>query len=165
MSRKVFRRGVTDTSTTLSDLGEIGDKRFEDGKTYRLVYCATTQANDAILYLDSVDTSLASYQVQVAVTDEDYPFCVNDTGATIASGTYFWGQAEGPWAAEYTAFSTKADIATENPLYMDADGKLGTTIASDSTPAVGQSIVSLTSVATNLDDAGPYTVYIKMLGA
>jgi len=165
MSRKAFSGGVTTTSTVLSDMGEIGDRRFVGASTYRLVYCATTQTNDAILYLDSADTSITSFTVQVAVTDEDYPFCVNDTGATIASGTYIWGLAEGPWAAEYTAFSTKADIATENPLYMDADGKLGTTIASDSTPAVGQSIVSLTSVATDLDDAGPYTVYIKMMGA
>ena len=165
MARKAFRRGVGTTSTTLNDLGEIGDKRFVDGKTYRLVYCATTQANDAILYLDSSDTSITSFTVQVAVTDTDYPFCVNDTGATIASGTYFWGQAEGKWAAEYTAFSTKASCAVESALYMDADGKLGTTIASDSSPAVGQSIIALSSLASTLDDAGPYTVYIKMLGA
>lgn len=165
MSRKAFRRGVTTTSTTARDLGEVGDRRVVGGKVYRLVYTATTQAEDAILYLDSVDTSLASYQVQVCVTDEDYPFCVNDTGASIASGTYFWGQASGPWAANYTAFSTKADIEAEETIRLDADGKLGTVIATDNSTALGQTIASLTSVATDADDAGPYTVYIKLLGA
>ena len=163
MSRKAFKGGVTDTSTVLTNMGEVGDIRREGAKAYRLVYCATTQANDAILYLDSVDTSLTSFQVQVAVASTDHPFCVNDTGASLASGTYFWGLVSGPWAAEYTAFSTKADLVTEDALYLDADAKLGTTVVTN-TPSIGQNIIALTSVATDLDDAGPYTVYLKLLG-
>ena len=165
MSRKAFKGGVTDTSTTLSNMGEIGDRRFVGGKTYRLVYCATTQAEDAILYLDSVDTDLASYQVQACVTATNPAFGVNDTGATIASGTYFWCQSGGPWKGNYTAFSTKASTAAESPLYLDADGKIGSTYSTDNSASIGQSIAALTSVASTLDDAGPYTVYLRMLGA
>lgn len=164
MSRKAFRRGVTTTSTTLRDLGEVGDKRFEDGKTYRLVYCATTQANQALLFLDSVDASMASYTVQVAAASTNPVFCVNATGASLASGTYFWGQVEGPWAATYAAFSTKADIVAELPIVLDADKVMGTTLITSSFE-FGQTLVSLTSVATDADDAGPYTVYLKCQGS
>ena len=164
MSRKAFRRGATTTSTTLSDLGEIGDKRFEDGKTYRLVYAATTQANQALLYLDSADASLASYQVQAVDASTDAVWCVNATGASLASGTYFWGQVEGPWAATYAAFSTKADNAAESPIFLDADTVMGTGLVSGR-ESFGHTLVSLTSKATDADDAGPYTVYLKCQGS
>ena len=164
MSRKAFRRGVTTTSTAVTDLGEVGDKRFVDGKTYRLVYTATTQAAQALLHLDSADASLASYQVQVCAASTDSVFCVNATGAALASGTYFWGQVEGPWAATYAAFSTKADNVAESEIVLDADKVMGTTLVTSSYK-FGQTLVSLTSKATDADDAGPYTVYLKCQGS
>jgi len=95
MSRKVFRRSVTTTSTALADLGEVGDERLEGGKHYRLVYTAASQKDDVFLALASADSSFASFQV-VAATNTVPVFGVNDTGASIAASTYFWALVKGP---------------------------------------------------------------------
>lgn len=95
MSRKVFRQGVTATSTTLSDVGEVGDERFTGGKKYRLVYTAATQIDDGFVAWATADSAWASYQVVAAVNT--LPIAgVNDTGASIAASTYFWAMVEGP---------------------------------------------------------------------
>ena len=165
MSRKVFRRGVTDTSTTLSDLGEIGDKRFEDGKTYRLVYAATTQIAKAILALDSTDASLASYTVQAVPASNATVYGVNDTGGTLASGTYFWCMAEGPYVVNSTILGSDVDIATEEPLGLNSDKRLATIVTATSdhlTQACGFALIAITSTAST---QGTPTVLIKGLGA
>jgi hypothetical protein len=164
MSRKVFRRSVTETSTTLSDLGEIGDKRFEDGKTYRLVYTAVSQEDDAILALDSADSALSSYQVQVAPASTSLVFGINATGATIATGSYFWAQVEGYWAAGSAVFDTDADVSAESPLVLNSDIKVGSVLATDLQP-FGTSLVSVTSVSTDKDDSSTYGVYLKAGGS
>jgi hypothetical protein len=164
MSRKAFRRGVTTTSTTLSDLGEIGDKRFEDGKTYRLVYAATTQADDAFLVLDSADAAISSYQVQVAGNSTELVFGVNATGASLASGTYFWAQVEGPWAAGSAKFSTLGTTAAELPLVLNSDLTMGTVLATNVQP-FGTTLVSVSSLTSVQDNATTYTVYLKAAGS
>ena len=95
MARKVFRRSVTTTSTSVSDLGEVGDERFEGGKYYRLVYTAAAQVDDGFLAWATADSSWASYQV-VAATNTVPVAGVNDTGASIAASTYFWAMERGP---------------------------------------------------------------------
>lgn len=166
MARKVFRRSVTTTSTTLSDLGEIGDRRVEGAKTYRLVYTVATQAAKALLALDSADASLSSFQVQVQPSQYEPMWGVNDTGASIAGSTYFWSLVEGPYVVDSTVLTTLAAVAAESPLFIDADDALGslTTVASlgGPFPIVGQSLVSIVSVATT---QGTPTVLIKGIGA
>jgi len=165
MSRKVFRRAVTETSTTLSNLGEIGDVRVEDGKKYRLVYTGTSQAAKALLALDSGDSALASYLVQVAPASTSPVFGVNDTGASIASLTYFWALVEGPYAADSTIIGTDANLSAEQQIGLNSDKRIATitTVTSDHTVHVfGQSIVSVTSVAS---DMGTKYVFIKGSGA
>lgn len=165
MGRKVFRRSVTTTSTTLSDLGEIGDKRFEGGKTYRLVYAATTQASKALLALDSTDASLTSYTVQAVPASTTPVFGVNDTGGTLASGTYFWALVEGPFTADSTILGTDVDVVTESRLCLNSDKRIASvgTVASDHNVAeVGVAIVAITSVASLM---GSKVIYLKGAGA
>lgn len=165
MSRKAFRRSVTETSTALSDLGEIGDERFEDGKTYRLVYAATTQAAKSLLCLDSADATLVSYTVQAAPASNATVFGVNDTGGALASGTYFWCMVEGPYVANSTILGSDVDIATEEPIGLNSDKLLATIVTATSdhlTQPCGFALVAITSTATT---QGTPTVYIKGLGA
>lgn len=165
MSRKVFRRAVTETSTTLSDLGEIGDKRFEDGKTYRLVYTVATQADKAILALDSTDASLASYQVQVVPASDSPVFGLNATGASIAGSTYFWCQVEGPFTADSTVIGNLASVDAEKALTLDSDKKIAEISIATSdhdVPILGQSLVSITSVDST---QGTPVIYLKCMGA
>ena len=163
MSRKAFKGGVTDTSTTLTNMGEVGDKRFEDGKTYRLVYCATTQADDAFLVLDSVDAALASYTVQAATASTQAVFGVNNTGS-LASGTYFWALCEGKWSAGSAKFSTLATIAAELPLVLNSDLTMGSTLASNTQP-FGTTLVSVSSLTSVTSATTTFDVYVKGIGA
>lgn len=164
MSRKAFSGGVTDTSTVLSNMGEIGDKRFVGGQTYRLVYCATTQAANAILALDSTDAALASYTVQ-SIPASSSPFWgINATGATLASGTYFWSLCEGPYVADSDLIGNVAAVTTEKYLSIDSDLKMslmGTVTSDHTSPYVGASIAAVTSVDST---QGTPTIYIKGLG-
>ena len=165
MARKVFRRSVTETSTALSNLGEIGDRRFEDGKTYRLVYAATTQAAKALLVLDSTDASLASYTVQAAPASEATVYGVNDTGGVLASGTYFWCMVEGPYVANSTILGSEVDIVAEEPIGLNSDKLLATLVTATSdhaTQACGFALVAITSTAST---QGTPTVVIKGFGA
>lgn len=165
MSRKAFSGPVTDTSTVLSDMGEIGDKRFVDGQTYRLVYAATTQAANAILALDSTDATMASYTVQALPASSSPFWGINATGATLASGTYFWSLVEGPYVANSDLMGNLSATTTEKYLAIDSDKKIGLmgTVTSDATsPVVGASIVAVTSVDST---QGTPTIYIKGLGA
>ena len=165
MSRKAFAGGVTDTSTTLSNMGEVGDKRFVGGKTYRLVYAATTQAAKALLALDSTDAAMASYTVQ-AMPASSAPFWgINDTGATLASGTYFWSLVEGPFVADSTVIGNLSAVTTEKHLAIDSDIKIslmGTVTSNATSPVIGASIAAITSVDST---QGTPTIYIKGLGA
>ena len=165
MSRKVFRRAVTETSTTLSDLGEIGDYRREGAKAYRLVYAATTQASKALLCLDSTDTALASYTVQAAPASTAPVYGVNNTGATLASGTYFWCMVEGPYVVDSTILGSDVDIVTEEAIGLNSDKLLATLVTATSdhiTQPCGFAIVAITSTAST---QGTPTVLIKGLGA
>lgn len=164
MSRKVFRRGVTTTSTTLSDIGEVGDERTIGPKRYRLVYTVATQAAKAILALDSTDAALASFQVQVAPASTSPVFGVNDTGATVAGSTYLWALVEGPFVADSTVLGNVASVAAEAILALDSTMKLGqfTTVASDQNRhQLGHSITSWTSVDST---QGTPTVWLKGMG-
>ena len=165
MARKAFRRSVTTTSTTLKDLGEIGDRRFEGDKTYRLCYAATTQAAKALLCLDSTDPTLTSYILQAAPSHETPVFGVNDTGAALASGTYFWALVEGPYVANSTSLGSDVNIVTEEPIGLNSDKLLATIVTATSDHATlpcGQALLAITSTATT---QGTPTVWIKGLGA
>lgn len=151
MGRKAFRRGVTTTSTTLSDLGEIGDERFEGGKNYRLVYTVVSHIAKGIVALDSGDASMTSWRVQVAEST-GRTFGVNDTGASIASSTYFWAMVEGPWVADSTVLGTDVTITAEAPIMLNSDHRVATLVTLATTlndhPVIGMSLVSIASDAT-----------------
>ena len=165
MARKVFRRGVTTTSTSVTDLGEVGDYRIEGDKKYRLVYTVATQAAKAILQIDSTDASLASYQVQSVAASSSTVFGVNDTGASIAGSTYFWALVQGPWVADSTVLGTDTDLVAEHAIGLNSDKRIGKilTVTSDhDTHIWGQAIVAVTSVASLM---GNKTILIKCMGA
>ena len=101
MSNVAYKTGVNTTSQTLADFGKgltVGDLRWESGKKYILL-----EAGGAIPdgYACSPDISLtaAASAIVVVVTSATAAtsgvWAVNNTGAEVASGAYFWGLSEG----------------------------------------------------------------------
>lgn len=162
MGRKAYRRGITTTSTTLSDLGEIGDFRRVGNKSYKLCYAKASQASKALLMLESTDTTLSSFILQSMVASTDTVYGANDTGASLATGTYFWALVEGPFVVDSTNVDTDADIAVQAELYLNSDkSRMCTTIVSTAI-SLGHSLAAITSVESLV---GTPTVYLKGLGA
>jgi hypothetical protein len=100
MSFKSYKTGVTVTSTTLADLGGVvtGHIRQEDGKKYILAKAGGTIPDG---YAASPDISLTAAAEELvfvttsATAGTSTVWCINNTGGSIASGTYFWGLVEG----------------------------------------------------------------------
>jgi len=145
MSRKVFRRSVTTTSTTLKDIGEIGDKRFENGETYRLVYTSASLASGAILTYASA-TGSADYEVQTLTAHTQPVYGWNDTGATVPALSYFWALVEGNISLTSGLLGAALTGATGVAL-NSAEKYIDWTSASTSLPC-GQSIKAIASNAS-----------------
>lgn len=150
MSRKVFRRGVTETDTTLSNLGEIGDVRFEGGKQYRLVYTIASQADKAFLGWATADGNWGSYSVEAGASTKPI-VGYNATGASIAATTYFWALQDGSiavlsgdlggaiGASRYVALSsdeTFMDLATASGFGTAIVGVANVAIATDAADGI-----------------------------
>jgi hypothetical protein len=164
MAKKVFKTGVTTTSTTLTNMGEIGEERWEGGKKYRLVYTVASKTDKAILALDSTDSALASYTVQYVPASTSPVFGVNDTGGPIPALTYFWCMVEGPHVTNSGFLDSDAAIATESLLMLNSDKRWSqiTTVTSlADRPEVGQAILAITSVPST---QGTPTIWVKGMG-
>jgi hypothetical protein len=121
MSRKAFRRPVTETSTTLSDIGELGDVRFEDGKHYRLFYTAASIADGNYFTLQTSASGAAGYAVVDAAIASTAPNIVmgkNETGGDLAAGSYFWGLQKGP--ITISSGELGAALGAANFFYLDS---------------------------------------------
>lgn len=101
MSNVAYKTGVTTTSQTLADLGAgltVGDLRWESGKKYICGEAGAALTDGYALSPDISLTATASALVFVhtdATAGTSGVWCINNTGATIASGAYFWGLVEG----------------------------------------------------------------------
>ena len=105
MSNASYKTSVTGTSLDVTDMVSHGDPqtgeiRYEGGKKYILVLSGASIADG---YACSIDTSLTAATgdgddtelVVVLTTANLHPLCWNNTGATVATATYFWGIVEG----------------------------------------------------------------------
>jgi len=95
MAKHLWRRDVTDTSTTASDIGTPGEIRREsDGSIYRLVYASASMEDGNVFQLHSTSgsdgyTGGNAWSLSVPV------FGVNNTGASVAASAYFFAKIEG----------------------------------------------------------------------
>ncbi len=120
---KIFRRPVTDTSLTASDLGTPGEYRHEsDGRMYQLVQAGSTVAAGAVLQLDAVSASVG-YIVDQAV-GSDFPLRgINNSGVSLASSAYFFALVRGSVAAASIAIGSDVTMATNVALQLNSDVK------------------------------------------
>lgn len=144
MGRKVFRRGVTTTSTTLADIGEIGDVRLLDGNKYRLVYTSASLASSGVAAVLTL-VSTGTYEVRkIAVAETEPVYAVNSTGADVPALSYFFAMTEGPLAIT-SAMTSNSTVAANQAITMMA-GEVFITWTSASTELpCGQACASFAS--------------------
>ncbi len=114
MSRTVYKLGVTKQAVTLAEHGpgiETGHVRWEGGKKYILLQAVTADLADGKVCKKDT-TSSATYTVVVGAAAGDLCIGVNNTGAAITTGNYFWALQEG---RGYSIGSTFADGVSLSP--------------------------------------------------
>jgi len=103
MSLTSYKTGIAVVSTTLADLGSgtdfvPGHIRYEHGKEYMLCLSGGTIPDGYAAAPDISLTAAASALVFVtanATAATSGVWCINNTGASIATATYFWGLVKG----------------------------------------------------------------------
>ena len=98
MSNVAYKADLTTTSQTLTDLGEgltVGDIRWESGKQYILAEAGGAIPDGYVATPDISLTETASALVFTVTPADDEVWLVNNTGAEVASGAYFWGLQKG----------------------------------------------------------------------
>lgn len=149
MSNIAYKTGVTVTSQTLADLGAgltVGDIRWESGKEYILAEAGGAIPDGYAATPDISLTATASALVFTVTPAGDEVWCINNTGAAVASGAYFWGLAKGVgYGYVDTTGTVTGGIAlavegTSGELMQNTDslccGVALATIAADTTGAV-----------------------------
>lgn len=101
MSLTSYKAGIAVTSTTLADLGirlVPGHIRYEHGKEYMLALSGGTIPDGYAAAPDISLTAAASALVFVAcnaTAGTSGVWCINNTGGSVATDTYFWGLVQG----------------------------------------------------------------------
>lgn len=158
MGRKVFRRGVTTTSTTLADVGEIGDVRLVDGVSYRLVYTSASLASSGAGLILTLEDQ-ATFEVKAIAVAETQPvYAVNSTGGSVAALSYLWAMTHGPFAIT-SAMTSNSTIAANQAIAGMAGEVLITWTSAATVPPCGQN--GSLSIASNASG----TVTIRGAGA
>ncbi len=161
----VFRRDVTESSATESDLGTVGELRYEtDGRTYRLVKAGAAVADGQLVQLDSVSGS-TGYTVEGVHLRETPVFGVNQMGQSVAAAGYFFCLVKGTANVRSADFGTDVSCDLVDQIFLNSDDRLESVDTdAQSTildlPAVGQCLVSRASDATAVQP-----IYIVGMGA
>lgn len=132
--QKMIHRGaITDTSTVAGYLGATGDYRVEGGKLYQLCLSGTTIASVGVntwLQLDSVAGS-TGYTVEELAATTCPVYAVNNSGAAIATATYFWALRRGIYACDSLHVNTTT-VAANSLVVLNSDSvvvALATTVS------------------------------------
>lgn len=98
MTNTAFKLGVMASSATLADFGadiKTGQTRYFSGNYYVLVRADEAVADGYACAVDiSGTTAVGEISVSLSGTGASV-ICWNNTGATVASGSYFWGIISG----------------------------------------------------------------------
>ena len=155
MSNDVFGYGVTTTSATRTDLAaDYGAVRWYKGNKYRLFKAGGTITAGAVCKFSAIDGTSAGAEgtigETVVVTDGStvHARCANDTGASIASGQYFWGLTEG-----YVVLVGGGSVAAGDTIMPTTSGGVLTFVEADS--GLGNTACG---IALENDAANPYPV-------
>jgi hypothetical protein len=96
LDNSLYRRDVSVTSLTASDLGTPGDYRTEGAKVYQLVYANVSLSHGAPYQYESATSGTDGYKVGVVHNTTTKADGVYNAGtASCAASTYFWGQVRG----------------------------------------------------------------------
>lgn len=98
MSNVAYKTGVDVVSTSLERMGAglvIGDVRRESGKEYMFCLSGGTIPSGYVATPGIAATATASALIMLVTPADDEAWCVNNTGSSIATGTYFWGLVNG----------------------------------------------------------------------
>lgn len=163
MAEGLWRRYVTETSATLSDMGApLGEVREEDGQRWKLCQAGAAIQNKQFVQLDSVSLS-AGYIVEPAYATASPIVGINVAGQSCAENGYLWIKVRGTCTVGADQFGTDATIASAAYLWLNSDKRLAaflTASGGTNAPIVAQngpaSINSGTSGTTN-------TIYVMGL--
>lgn len=150
---KIFRRGVSETSTLVQDLGVLGDIRQEaDGKMYRLVKAGAALANGQLVQLDSVSgTGTSPWMVEGAHASTVPVFGARQAGSVAAAGFCFV-QCQGPITLTGTYVGSDLSIGLNQALELNSDKRLESfhTVTVDiDVPGCGQALMTRASDAAS----------------
>ena len=160
MARKVFRRGVTVTSTTLADIGEIGDYRTVGDKKYRLVYTSASLASSGVAAVLTLESQQTWEVRKISVAETEPVWGVNATGASVPALSYLWAMVDGPLTIS-SAMTGSNDIVANQAITMAAGEVFITWLSTTTTPnPCGTALQSLSS-----DGSTPIVIHFKGQGA
>lgn len=160
MSIELRVQDVTFVSATLADFGGLvtGDMINQPTSTggvaeYMLVKAAGSVPNNRVVKRDTGTT--AEVTVIVTTANADIPIAANNTGGTVASGSYFFGKV-GPW---YNAESDGA--ATIAPGVSLMPSNIGTNDGRVEAAVLGAGIAA---IGVNNTDAAAAVTVLKIIG-
>ncbi len=141
-NKVIFRRSLSETSTTASDLGTPGEIRADTaGNKYRLVYLAAAATHGQILQYD-YGSGTDGYSVIVNAQSKDITPVAgvqNQAGTNLGTGVYCWAQYRG-----YGSVSVSASYASALPLVL-ASAMLSTIATANLNRWAGHTIASVTT--------------------
>jgi hypothetical protein len=124
MGDSVFGTGVTGTSATRTDLAaDYGAVRWYKGNKYRLFKAGAAIPVTLVCKFSAIDGTSAGAEGTIGETViksgaiTDMARCVNDTGAEITSGNYFWGLVEG-----YVVLTGDGNVTAGSTIMPNANG-------------------------------------------
>lgn len=168
MPKTIFRRDVTESSTTESDLGNVGELREEtDGRVYRLVQAGASVADGGIVQLDSVSASTGVI-VEPPHAELTPIYGANQMGQSVAANGYFFVLVKGTCSVRSADIGSDLSMAAGTPpVGLNSDNRLesiSSVVATNSEQVqiYGQFIESV-SRASDATTTGRF--YIHGLGA
>ncbi len=154
-NKTIFRRALSETSATASDLGTPGEIRDDTktGKKYRLVYLAASAVDGAVLQFHSASGTNGYTVIVNAQTANGQAGVQNQALLSQTSDVYCWAQIQG-----MGSMSCAASIASfQNILATNAGGTtVATTVNNIGPRVIGYAIASVTT--------GNQLVFIDMAG-
>jgi len=149
MSLEIYPRGPAFTSSTLSDFGAGvvpgTEATFPDSTglkiKYTLVKAAGTIPDDALVKKHTTSNTFDVVVTEAVGSVADRAVGVNNTGASISSGTYFW-MVRGP---KFTVLDAAGGITTVGEgvgLHATTDGNADTLSATAGHQCIGSCLVA-----------------------
>lgn len=155
--KSIFKSKLTETSTTASDLGTLGEYRIDEaGSIYKLVSTGASVIDGGLCQYDSV-SGTDGYTVEPCYSTTLPGACVNNQGRTLAAGLACFLLVRGPGYCDLGENLTANFVLSPSTGGLVRNYDLATTIQG----IVGRSIVSVASSAALTAMASASQVYFN----